>query len=301
MQTDVVFLRNGASRASIALVGAEPQAWSVSGRDLLWCGDPEHWSFRAPILFPVVGASRDGVVRVDGRAFPMPQHGFARTSRFAVVERGAEQARLSLSHDPETRERYPFDFQLDVIVALAPETLAITFEVTNTGEQPLPYAIGFHPAFPWPLDGRSREKHRLVFEKAEDPHVPVIAPGGLIGRRTRRVPLQGRELMLAPTLFTEALCFLNARSRSMRFVAPSGTAIEMAVENFPHLAVWTKPTAPFLSLEAWSGHAEPEDFSGELRERPSTTLPPAGETVRHAVVMRAHLAAAQPSSGRITA
>jgi galactose mutarotase-like enzyme len=291
VQTHQVTLETESSRASIALVGAEPVAWSVSGHDLLWSGDPEHWSYHAPILFPVVGASRDGVVQIDGGAFPMPQHGFARTSRFTIVDAGAERTRLRLSSAPETRERYPFEFQLDVSIALAPQTLTVTFEVTNTGAQELPYAIGFHPAFPWPLDGRSREEHRVVFEKPEDPQVPVIAPGGLIGRRTRRVPLQGRELVLDPALFTEALCFLNARSRSLRFVAPSGAGIEMGVENFPHLAVWTKPTAPFLSLEAWSGHAEPEDFSGELRERPSTSLLPAGQTVRHAVVMRAHLAA----------
>ena len=48
-------------------------------------GAPEHWAYHAPILFPVVGASRDGVVRVDGRPYPMPQHGFARTSRFGIV------------------------------------------------------------------------------------------------------------------------------------------------------------------------------------------------------------------------
>jgi galactose mutarotase-like enzyme len=287
VSVDVITLEADRARAAIALLGAEPVAWSVAGRELLWSGAPEHWAYHAPILFPVVGASRDGVVRVDGRPYPMPQHGFARTSRFGVVEKGVEQARLRLAADAETREHYPFEFQLEVLVTLAPAMLTLVFEVTNTGAGPLPYALGFHPAFPWPLDGSSRAGHRVVFEAEEEPRVPVIAPGGLIGREMRPIPLQGRELALDPRLFLEALCFLDARSRSLSFVAPSGAAIDMEVENFRHLAVWTRPTAPFVSLEAWSGHAEPDDFSGELRERPSITLVPPGATTRHEVTLRA--------------
>ena len=290
MQADVLRLRAGEASASVSLLGAEPVAWSVAGRELLWSGDPEHWAYHAPILFPVVGASRDGVVRVEGRTYPMPQHGFARTSRFDLVEHGPEWARLRLSSSTATGEHYPFAFRLDVVVALAPEGLGLTFEVTNTGPGHLPYSVGFHPAFPWPLDGPSREGHRVLFERTEEPFVPVIAPGGLIGERTRRVPLRGRELVLDPALFDEALCFLDARSRSIRFLAPSGMAVEMEIESFPHFAIWTKPTAPFISLETWSGHAEPEGFSGELRERPSITVLKKGETGRHAVTLRAHLA-----------
>lgn len=288
---DTIVLTAAGAGASVSLLGAEPVAWSVEGRDLLWSGEPEHWAYHAPILFPVVGASRDGMVRVDGRAFAMPQHGFTRTSRFALVERGPDHARLRLVSSAATREHYPFAFRFDVVVTLGPESVALAFEVTNTGPGLLPYSVGFHPAFPWPLDGPSREGHRVVFEEAEEPAVPVIAPGGLIGEGSRLIPLRGRELALDPGLFEEALCFLDARSRFMRFEAPSGSMIELAVENLPHLAIWTKPTAPFLSLEAWSGHAEPEGFSGELSQRPSITLLGAGETGRHAVTMRARSAA----------
>lgn len=289
---DIIALAAGNARASVSLTGAEPVAWSVAGRELLWSGEPEHWAYRAPILFPVVGASRDGVVRVGGHAYPMPQHGFARTTPFTLVEERPNETRLRLSGTSETRTHYPFAFRLDVTTTLTPESLALVFEVTNTGTKALPYAIGFHPAFHWPFDSASREGHRVEFEHAEEPSLPVIASGGVIGRAMRPVPLRGRELALDPGLFDEALCFLNARSRALRFVAPSGAAIVMEVDNFPHLALWTKPTAPFLSLEAWSGHAEFEDSSGELQERPSITLLGPGTTGRHAATLRAQLTGA---------
>jgi galactose mutarotase-like enzyme len=72
----------------------------------------------------------------------------------------------------------------------------------------------------------------------------------------------------------------------MRFESPQGSSIEMILENFPHLAAWTKPGAPFLSLEAWTGHADPEGFEGEMFEKPSMILLPPGATSRHRVAMR---------------
>ncbi len=69
----------------------------------------------------------------------------------------------------------------------------------------------------------------------------------------------------------------------MRFTGPGGTAIRMAAEDFPHLAIWTKPTAPFLSLECWTGHADWAGFSGELAERDSQRLLAPGAEARHGV------------------
>ena len=281
--TDVVTLAAGSATAAIALVGAEPVAWQVDGRDLLWSGDPAHWSYRAPILFPRVGASSGGMVQIDGALYPMGQHGFARTERFDVVERDAASARLRLVDTDETRTHYPFSFRLDVVATLAPTALSLAFEVVNTDGDPLPYALGFHPAFPWPLDGAGRDGHRVLFAEAERPEVPEVAAGGLLARRTRPIPLAGRELPLTPAMFTEALVFLDAGSREMSFGAPSGAAVRMRTDGFPHLAVWSRPTAPFLSLECWTGHADWEDAEGELAERASMISLRPGETGRHAV------------------
>lgn len=280
-----IHLSAGEASAEIALIGAEPLVWRVGGRDLLWSGDPEHWGFRAPILFPLVGASRRGVIRVDGGDYPMPQHAFARHSLFTLVEQGPDWARLRLADSDETRSAYPFRFRLDVVVTLAPASLELVFEVTNAGAASMPYALGFHPAHPWPFDACGREGHRIEFETAERPAVPEVAPGGLLARTHRAVPLDGRTLPLDPELFTEALVFLEAQSRAMSFVSPSGAAIRMDTERFPHLAIWTKPTAPFLSLECWTGHADFADAAGELEERASMIVLPAGETRRHAVTL----------------
>ena len=66
---DCVALAIDGATASVALAGAEPRSWRVGGRELLWHGDPAHWGERAPILFPVVGASAGGMVRIGGENY----------------------------------------------------------------------------------------------------------------------------------------------------------------------------------------------------------------------------------------
>jgi galactose mutarotase-like enzyme len=286
---ETVEIRAGdGSAAQIALRGAEPVSWQVEGREYLWNGDPEHWNRSAPWLFPVVGASAGGAVQVAGQRYPMAQHGFARDLPFAVIGRSEDAVSLSLRDDEATRAHYPFPFRLTIEARITPGTLAFEVRVENPGETPLPYALGFHPAFPWPFAGGERRAgggYAVLFERAERPFVPEVGAGGLLVRSERALALDGARLDLDPDMFTEALVFLNAHSRAMRFAAPNGRAIAMRMEDFPHLAIWTKPTAPFLSLEAWTGHADWAGFDGELAERDSQRQLAPGATARHGIVL----------------
>ncbi|MGA2794601.1 MAG: aldose 1-epimerase family protein [Roseiarcus sp.] len=280
-QTDLIKLRHGGASAEIALAGAEARAWRVGGRDLLWPGDPAIWSQISPILFPVVGWTRDGA-RINGRHYPLGLHGFAAAQTFAVEARSARAARLTLRDNAETRARYPFAFRLTVDYRLGENALEIAIEVENRDRAPIPYACGLHPGFRWPFAGGPREGCEIRFEKAERPQVPVIAPGGLISARNRPIPIEGAALKLSDALFArDALCFIDPASRSLRFVEPGGAAIELALGGFPHAALWTRPGAPFLCLEAWTGYSDPEGFAGDLSQKPGMRILAAGETARH--------------------
>lgn len=282
-----VALAAGDASAAFALRGAELLSWRVAGRELLWQGDPAHWAERAPVLFPVIGASAGGAVRVGGRSFPMPRHGFARELPFVLVERRPDAVRLRLDESATTLRHYPFRFRLDVAAALTADRLSLRLTVANADERPMPYAVGFHPGFPWPFDGGVREDYRLVFAAPEDPRVPDVTSAGLLRPGGRRLPFAGYALPLDPALFRDgALVLRNVRSRRVRFEAPGGGAIVVETENFPHFALWTKPAAPFLCLEAWAGEPDPDGFAGDLSERPSIRILPPGTAASHAVALR---------------
>jgi galactose mutarotase-like enzyme len=277
-----ITLTYGDARATIALLGAEARSWRIAGRDLLWPGDPAIWSDISPILYPVVGWTRNGEERVEGVRYPLALHGFARFETFAVETSGPDFARLRLADNARTRAIYPFAFTLAIEYRLSADALAIAIEVANPGERRAPYACGLHPGFHWPLGSVGRAGALVQFEKAERPEVPELAPGGLVRATTRPIPLCGRNLPLSDALFErDALCFLDCKSRSLAFVDASGASITMEYESFQHAALWTRPGAPFLCLEAWTGYSDPEGFTGDLFDKPGMrVLEPSGRA-RH--------------------
>lgn len=281
-------IRLADERASveIALRGAELRSWIVDGVPLIWTPDPAVWAETSPILFPVVGWTRGAQVRVGGKSYPLGLHGFARHMDFAVLEQWPAHARLGLAASAETRALYPFDWSLEVRYTLVAGVLQIQLVVRNDGDGPMPYACGLHPGFCWPFAGGAPDDYKIVFAERETSAVPVISPDGLFTRQTRRVPLDGRRLALTPALFArEALCFLDARSRSLRFGHRSGAAIDIELEDFPHIALWSRPTGRFLSIEAWTGHGDFVDASGDLFEKFSMRHLGPGASADHRVTI----------------
>ncbi|MDE3175585.1 MAG: aldose 1-epimerase family protein, partial [Pseudomonadota bacterium] len=168
---------------------------------------------------------------------------------------------------------------------LADDGFEIALEIANSGDAAMPYACGLHPGFAW---GPPHEGAWVRFAAAERAEVPVIAPGGLFSDQTRAIPLQdGRNLPLDDALLArEALCFLNLASRALRFEPGDGSALEMTLDDFPHVALWSRPPAPFLCLEAWTGYGDPVGFSGDLDEKPSMRRLAPGARARHRAVFR---------------
>lgn len=277
-------LESGDASATISTRGAEPVAWSVAGRGLLWTGDPAYWARISPVLFPTVGRVRGGELRVGSKAYPMEIHGFAPASEFSVAERSGDAVRFVLEDDAETRRRYPFAFRLEAAYRLTEHALTTEFRVVNPGDRPLPFAIGFHPGFRWPFGAGGRARYLIEFEQAENAAVPVITKDGLFSGEKRPVPLKGRILPLDETVLArEALCFLDAKSRHVRLVSPGDGAIRMSAENFSHWALWSRSGAPFVSIEAWTGHGDPDGFMGDIAEKPSMRFLAPGAESRHRV------------------
>ncbi len=286
MSASAVALVRDEARLTIATRGAEAVAWSVGGVELLWPGDPAIWGQISPILYPVVGWTRDGV-RVGGRRYPLGVHGFAASEDFAIDSTTGDFARLTLGDNQRTRALYPFAFALSVEYRLAGAELEMTLEVANPGDAPAPYACGLHPGFRWPFACAARAGAQVRFEKDEPPSVPVIAPGGLISARQRPIPIDGDALALDDELFaSDALCFLAPASRRLRFEQADGSAIAMDFSGFGRAALWTRPGAPFLCLEAWTGYGDPEGFAGELFDKPAMLTLAPGERARHKAVYR---------------
>ncbi|WP_375287376.1 aldose 1-epimerase family protein [Sphingomonas sp.] len=277
--TDWITLTSPALTARINPLGAELSSLTdAAGRELMTDADPAFWTGRAPLLFPIVGRLAGDELRIDGQAYPMKQHGFARRMLFAVVEAADASATFRLVDTEETRAAYPFAFRLDVTYRLTGATLAIDVTIANPGDVPLPASFGFHPAFAWPLpSGAAKEAYRIVFAADEPAPIRAIEGGLLAGERAS--PLDDRTLPLSDALFADdALVWTGVRSQSVRYGADTGPSLEIAFPDTPDLGIWSKPGARFVCVEPWHGHADPVAFAGEFRDKPGVfEVAPGGE------------------------
>jgi galactose mutarotase-like enzyme len=245
-----------------------------SGRDLLWDGDQSIWAGRAPILFPIVGALARGTYRLGSSAYRLPRHGFARVSLFQVIDSSPSSALFRLRADHESLKVYPFQFELDVRVALIGATFSMTTVVRNQGNTDMPVSVGYHPALRWPLPfGQARSSHFIEFENAEPSPIRRLDSDGLLSPERLTTPVVQRQLKLTDALFRDdAVIFDDLSSRSVIYGANDGPRIRVRFPDAAYLGIWTKPQANFICIEPWRGVADPQGYAGDFSKKPGVSL-----------------------------
>lgn len=288
--TDLVTIASDRITAAINPLGAE--LWSLkdaAGREYMTNADPAFWTGHAPVLFPIVGALRDGTYRLGTREYALPKHGFARTSRFDLVSREPDQVRFRLTDNALTRAAYPFSFALEMSFRAEEDSLRMEAAVTNPGADPLWFSFGFHPAFAWPLPGgAAKDAHRVVFAECEPEPVRRIDPAtGLVLPDPQPTPIAGDTLTPAAELFEpDALIWDALRSRQCTWGAPSGSRLDLKFPDTPMLGIWQKPGAGYLCIEPWAGIADHQDFTGDFRVKPGVVELDPGGTCRFRMDVR---------------
>ncbi|MGG6293150.1 aldose epimerase [Leptolyngbya sp. AN02str] len=237
--------------------------WSVAGKDLLYL-DQERFrdpglSVRGgvPILFPICGNLPDNAYTVDGQMYGLKQHGFARDLPWQVVDQAVEDGvslTLLLESSPETRSRYPFDFQLRFTYHIRGPVLEIRQEVANVGSVTMPFSLGLHPYF------TVVDKSQLSFQ------IPATQ---LIDQRTQlsHTFLNGFDFALdeIDVIFPE----LATQQATVRDAAQNHQLTFEFDQFYSNLVFWTLKEKDFYCLEPWSAGRNALNTGDRL-----TLLPP---------------------------
>src|SRR4029078_9277093 len=115
--------------------------------EYMWNADPAFWAKTSPVLFPIIGALKDDSYFYEEKSYTLSRHGFARDIEFSVMQQEKESIGFRIESSLETKQKFPFDFQLGIKYSLQENKLKVEYVVKNTGFGKMYFSIGGHPAF----------------------------------------------------------------------------------------------------------------------------------------------------------
>nr|WP_315197227.1 aldose 1-epimerase family protein [uncultured Flavobacterium sp.] len=273
-------ISNSILTAEIKHLGAELCSLKDNlNKEYIWNGNPEFWGKHSPVLFPIVGTLKNNTYQHNNIEYHLSRHGFAREMEFKLIDKQENSATFSLLASQETKAKYPFDFELQLVYTLENKILKIEYKVFNKGKSKMPFSIGAHPAFDLPNNFKD---YSLAFEK-EDSLDYYLLEDGLISNATNELSLDKNELHLNYKLFeNDALVFKNIKSKSVIILENSKPFLKVSYPNFPDLGIWTPPNASFICIEPWFGYSDTVDKSGSLLDKEGIQILDANETFHSA-------------------
>jgi galactose mutarotase-like enzyme len=257
-------IKNDFLTAKLNQIGAELVELKTIDQNYIWEVNTEYWNRTSPILFPIVGKLKNETYKYNNKTYHLPRHGFARNLEFKVIEKTDSKIVFTTTSTPNTKEIYPFDFELQLGYILEGKTLKVTYKVINNNDFDMPFSIGGHPAFSL---SNAFESYSLQFE-----HDEVLSNYSLVNElltdKYEIITLNNKKLPLSYSLFEkDALIFKSLKSKSVTILDNDKPYIKVSFPDFPSLGIWTKINAPFLCIEPWFGYADHQDFEGDISNK----------------------------------
>ena len=233
----VIEIKNKNLSATFNALGAELISLKKGDKEYIWEGNPEFWNKHSPVLFPIVGTLKENTYFLEGKAYQLPRHGFAREKEFQIVAHSKSKIVFSLKNDLETFKAYPFQFELQLIYELIDSRLEIHYKVENSSVGKMYFSIGGHPGF---LLSRNFEEYSLVFESEKQLEFSLLE-SQLLTKKTQLLATENNCLSLNYHLFKkDALVFKNQQIKSVTVQENKRDFIKVSFKGFPDLGIWTK-------------------------------------------------------------
>lgn len=278
-----VKLENEFLYVEIAEMGAEVTRIydKTEDNEILWEGNPVYWKRHSPVLFPNVGKTYKNRVLINGTQYPTSQHGFARDNEFTCIEAANEKASFMFRSSEETKEVYPFDFELHINYKLNKKELTVEWQVKNCGDETMYFTIGGHPAFRFAKPEETKADYVLKIPGKEKLEYVLIdiSCGCANVDEVHTLQLSEETYPLSDELFAkDALVVDNGQIEEAWLCHKDGTPyVGVRSAGFPNYGIWSVEGAPFVCLEPWMGRCDNVGFNAELSEKPNVNKVEAGE------------------------
>lgn len=230
-------------------------------KELMWPGDPDSWRFQDVVIFPLIGKPANGY-DVDGKTydFRLP-HGVARWETYEVEEHTPERLVLRLESNEETLSRYPYHFRLRLIYRLEGKKFSLTYAVSNTAGERMPYQVGAHAGFQ-----TAGKAIRIEFDRP-DP-LRNFPFDGTMHRPSQPLSPDG-VLELTSELCQEKMAFiLDHPCGGCTVIRGDGIKLRYQWKDAPYVNLFGySKGGEFMCVEPWWGICESPETSRELAEK----------------------------------
>ncbi|MGA3020825.1 MAG: hypothetical protein ABSD68_02655 [Candidatus Micrarchaeales archaeon] len=228
-----------------------------AGKEIMWGGslpewmktpeEKEGWQHSAIEMFPIVSS---GVVIVDGKEYPMQQHGLSRYAGWKLLKATDTKTSFlqvyyanTVINSEKGPSSFPFSYSIKKTYTVKEDSLTVKFKIENLSEKAMPFAFGYHPAL----------------EKKEE--MSIISGGQTYS--TTDVQKSERNVILIRNS-NEAICFVSGQKRFTM------------TTNLKHIQLWCPEGQHLIAIEPITAPSS-RNYEGELKNKPDYRMLKSGE------------------------
>lgn len=263
--------------------GAELVSFKLNGEEKVHQGENSvdvngkiYWKRQWPVLFPTVGKCKKNQTIINGKAYEMQVDGFVKDMEFEPVSKLDNFHSYLLKSDKKWLDKYPYEFSLTVTYRLDENKLTTIYKVINQSDVDMPFGIGGHPAFKIDLQDLEKENYYLEFEEEEEKIHFLYLVDGLVGTEYAKNIMSNKKVIPinSHTFDNNAIIMKGLKSDkvSLKNKRTGKTILTVNYTGFPYLAIWSKPKAPFISIEPWMTTPDNVNGSGIFRQKTDILL-----------------------------
>lgn len=171
-----------------------------------------------------------------------------------------------MESDENTKEKYPFDFALELEYHLIDNEIKEVYRVINKDNVMMHFSIGGHPAFVTPENDASMAGCKIRFD-ADRITYHLIGDYQLMARDEYELPLINHEYTIQEDSFEkDAFIIEGGQAGTVSLVKNEKPFVTVKFDT-PVFGLWSckSKNVPFVCIEPWYGRTDAIDFTGSLR------------------------------------
>ena len=246
----MITIKNEILSCEINKNGAEIKSLKKGETEYIWERDPKFWEKSAPVLFPMIGSSKDDKYTLNGKTYPMKKHGFLIGADCAVEEKTDSSVTFLYTHNSETLAVYPYEFEFRAIFTLVGSSLKVEYRVNNLTDDTMYFSVDAHEAYAIP---GGVEEHDIMFPYKEDLDA-ILLDGPLVIDDTKTFAKNVDCFSIYEKYFElDTLIFRKLKSKEVTLRNRlTDRTVKVEYPDCDYIAFWHEPGSEFLCIEPWT-------------------------------------------------